>query len=167
VLNHHRSQFHPDDVSANSVLQYAVNAIGVEHGNNVFFFFWRTSLLSAVVVVGHTKCGGATACLAACASLDKEHLLPVPGASPTDPINVWLLPMARLAVSLGLSPSGDGNALDVLVEENVKMQVNNVVDGEILKQAWKAGKKVKVHGWVYDLDLGRLRDLNVTMTGPK
>jgi carbonic anhydrase len=118
-----------------------------------------------VVIVGHTKCGGATACLAACASSDREHLVPVPGASPTDPINVWLLPMARLAVSLGLSPSSDGHMLDMLVEENVKMQVKNVVHCEILKKAWEEGKKVTVHGWVYDLEHGRLKDLNVTM-GP-
>lgn len=49
-----------------------------------------------------------------------------------------------------------------LVEENVKAQVRNVVNTKTMQGAWAKGKNVQVHGWVYHLENGRVRDLGVT-----
>jgi len=48
------------------------------------------------------------------------------------------------------------------VRESVKRQVENVVNTKIIQHAWADKKDVRVHGWVYELETGRLRDLGVT-----
>lgn len=53
-------------------------------------------------------------------------------------------------------------ALDVLVEENVRVQVGNVVRSPTMQSAWEAGKDVTVHGWVYKLHDGKIKDLKVS-----
>ena len=124
-----------------SVLTYAVEHVGVEH----------------VVIVGHTNCGGAAACrdaASAAASADHEH---GHGHAADSPLKRWLGPLTDLARAL---PEVD---LTVLAEENVKMGVNNLAACDIIKRAWAAGKDVKVHGWLYELESGRLRDLNVSV----
>jgi len=72
---------------------------------------------------------------------------------------------------MGTLPEDKSIALKTLVEENVKVQVQNVVSNAVIQDAWvKYGaeggkgtqKKVQVHGWVYGLEDGRLRDLGVT-----
>ncbi|KAI0034984.1 carbonic anhydrase [Vararia minispora EC-137] len=132
------NQVHADDDSVNAVLAYAVGHVGVLH----------------VLVVGHSNCGGAAACYAA-------SLAPRP--PPSDSLSRWLLPLTELAASLGLdaAPSAE-EALATLVEENVKAQVANAAASDALTKAWAAGKNVWVHGLVYDLATGRLRDLGVS-----
>jgi len=137
------NQFHLDDTSALSVLQYAVDHVGVEH----------------VIVAGHTGCGGAAACYeVAC------------GGSPVDgksPIAHFLTPLVKLAKELGL---GDKNgptkdeALKLLIEENVRSQVRNIVNSETIQNIWSKGKNVTVHGWIYGLDTGLVRDLQVSQS---
>ena len=63
--------------------------------------------------------------------------------------------------------------LRTIVEDNVRMQVANIVESDVMRHAWKAhkadavGRKpVYVHGWVYTLETGRLRDLGVS-EGPE
>ena len=63
-------------------------------------------------------------------------------------------------VVVGLGPDGD---LTALVEANVRMQVENLAQSDVLQRAWAAGKDVQVHGWVYELETGRLRDLGVSV----
>ena len=53
--------------------------------------------------------------------------------------------------------------LTTLAEENVKAQVANLVGSEVIREAWAGGKEVQVHGWVYELETGRLRDLGVSV----
>jgi len=146
------NQFHAHDTSALSVLQYAVEHLYVEH----------------VIVVGHSQCGGAAACLAASsAAIDSGELIPVPTHPPTDPINVWLKPLTALAVSLNLSNKPQAEALSILVNENVKAQVAIVAETEVIHKTWaEAKKKVWVHGWVFDIETGLLRDLGISK-GPK
>jgi hypothetical protein len=48
------------------------------------------------------------------------------------------------------------------VEENVKRQVNNLADGEFIQSQWALGRNVTVHGWVYSLSSGLIRDLAVS-----
>jgi carbonic anhydrase len=52
-----------------------------------------------------------------------------------------------------------------LVELNVMEQVFNISRTPVVQNAWAAGRTLRVHGWVYGLGNGRLRDLHVTMDG--
>jgi len=54
--------------------------------------------------------------------------------------------------------------LDTLCELNVVEQVYNLGHSTIMQSAWKRGQKVMIHGWVYGLKDGRLRDLDITTT---
>ena len=49
---------------------------------------------------------------------------------------------------------------------NVIEQVGNVAMSTVMQDAWARGQKVAVHGWVYGLRDGLLKDLDVTMTAP-
>ncbi|KAL1693341.1 carbonic anhydrase [Schizophyllum commune] len=153
-----RSQFHPDDISAHAVLSYAVDHLGVEH----------------VVVVGHSECGGATACLNASVQLLEDDAR-TPCCDPSQPaeapLNRWLAPLTKLAAELKLSSAPRDEALDALVEENVKAQVENIIQSQTIQKAWQngkspRGKEVWVHGWVFDLSIGKLKDLEISQ-GPK
>jgi len=152
------NQFHLEDTSAQAVLSYAVDHLGVEH----------------VVVVGHTECGGAAACFgAACSpsfSAADETCIVIPGTTPDHSLNQWLTPLTKLVGSLKLSSVPKSEAMPLVVDENVKMQVDNLAQSQVITNAWahksRAGKEVFIHGWVYDLATGQLRDLNVSR-GPK
>ena len=140
------NQFHPEDDSALAVLTYAVENLGVEH----------------IVIAGHTQCGGAAACHAAAQNLN--------GTAPAaTPLARWLNPLTQLAASLASqqSDSHDTSAeLSTLVEANVCKQVENVVDTDVIQRAWASGKQVYVHGWVYVIETGTIKDLKVTVNPP-
>ena len=53
---------------------------------------------------------------------------------------------------------------DVLCEMNVIEQVGNVALSNVLQDAWAQGQKLSVHGWVYGLKDGLVKDLQVTMS---
>lgn len=124
-----------------------------------------------VVVVGHTECGGCAAGFGACPGyVPGQPTVTIPGLPSDDPINRWLDPLTALAASLHLSAAPKEEALPILVEENVKLQVANLSKASTITNAWAnksaQGKDVFVHGWVFDLATGKLNDLNVTR-GPK
>src|SRR5258708_39255627 len=52
------------------------------------------------------------------------------------------------------------------VPESVKKQVENIVHTSIIQNAWANKKNVHVHGWVYELETGKLKDLNITHLAP-
>ena len=118
--------------------------------------------------MGHSNCGGAAACLAAAQApgfvprvpLNTVHSDPV-----NSPLNRWLEPLTLLAHSLQLGGTDD-KALATLVEENVKAQVTNLAHTETITNAWtkgtRKGQKVVIHGWVYDLGTGLLKDLGIS-----
>jgi carbonic anhydrase len=56
--------------------------------------------------------------------------------------------------------------LTAIVYENVKAQVANLAQCSPVTDAWKAGKPLHIHGWVYELETGKLKDLGVSQ-GPK
>ncbi|KAG1869464.1 carbonic anhydrase [Suillus subalutaceus] len=120
------NQFHLNDDSALSVLIYAVKVVGVEH----------------VVLVGHTYCGGAAACLQAAKDAAADTGAPL---------------IARVQ-SLDLSACSENEALNKVVETNIIMQVDNICKSEPITTAWADPnvKKVTVHGWMYDLSRGRI-----------
>ena len=119
-----------------------------------------------VVIVGHSECGGAKACLAAAQSGDvdasDEEVVTVGSVSAEDPLNQWLAPLTRLAVSLGVSSVSPTEALPLLVDENVKAQVDKLSKSTVIQGAWAAGKDVEIHGLVYELATGELKDLGIS-----
>lgn len=134
------NQFQPEDDSANALLDYGVLTVGVEH----------------VIVCGHTGCGG---CVAA-------HGSPLLKGVPGDHLTRFLAPLINLRHSLGESAS-----VDDLIVANVKEAVKAVAATEVMQKSYKlakdgSGKKVHIHGWVYDVGTGRIRDLGVTVSPP-
>jgi len=140
------NQFHLHDDSALSVLAYAVDALGVEH----------------VVIVGHTACGGAAACLQGARQRQQQSDV----SSAQSPLQRWLAPLTSLVSSLDIVDGPDEVALPIIVEENVKMQVANVITTDTIQKAWASGKPVHVHGWVYHVEEGRIKDLQISQ-GPQ
>ncbi len=101
-----------------------------------------------VILVGHTNCGGAAACHAAARK-------PPSAEPPADPLTRWLAPLTEIA--------REHEDLTDLVEANVRAQVTNIAAADVMAAAWAAGKDVQVHGWVYELETGRMRDLGVSV----
>ena len=125
------------DLNCLSVLQYAVDVLGIRH----------------VMVVGHYDCGGIKAALAG-----KSLGL----------IDNWLRHIQdvaeRHAGILSALPDAD-SVQRCLSELNVIEQVRNVARTTLVGDAWRRGQDLALHGWIYDLHDGRLRDLEVTMRG--
>ncbi|KAI0347573.1 carbonic anhydrase [Trametopsis cervina] len=142
------NQVHLSDDSIISVLAYAIAAVGVEH----------------VIIAGHSNCGGANHCLAASANY------PPSGEAPASALGRWLDPLTSVAAQLQQEKEGKLTSLE-LVEENVRIAVKNVLASEPVKNAWSndanargQAKLLGVHGWVYDLENGRVRDLGISVT---
>ncbi len=128
----------PGDLNCISVLQFAVDVLRVKH----------------VIVCGHHGCGGVTAALTGA-----KHGL----------IDYWLHPIRDLAErhqpELNRIPE-QAARVNRLCELSVAEQVRQVADTPIVRDAWARGQPLSVHGWVYSLEDGLLRDLNCTRSKP-
>ncbi|MEH6403388.1 MAG: carbonate dehydratase [Sneathiella sp.] len=125
------------DANCLAVIQYAVEILGVEH----------------IVVTGHYNCGGIRAALG-----DGDH----------GQIDNWLAHIKDVIKDNYdeiTALKDEQQRVDRLCELNVVRQVSNVAKTSIIQNAWRNGKKVTVHGWVYGLDDGLLRDLKVDISG--
>jgi carbonic anhydrase len=126
----------------------------------------------SVIITGHSLCGGAAACLKAAQAPDFDPKGPIITVDePADsPLNRWLEPLTLLAYSLQLPDDGD-KSLEIVVRENIKAQVENLANTETIVKAWTQGtpkgQKVFIHGWVYDLGTGLLKDLNISRGPPQ
>ncbi|MDG2947692.1 carbonate dehydratase [Bisgaard Taxon 10/6] len=123
------------DLNCLSVVQYAVDVLDIEH----------------IIICGHTNCGGIHA-----AMTNKDLGL----------INNWLLHIRDIwfkhSSLLGnLSPE---KRADMMTKLNVAEQVYNLGRASIIQDAWKRGKKLSLHGWVYDVKDGYLIDQGVLAT---
>jgi carbonic anhydrase len=121
------------DLNCLSVLQYAVEALKVKH----------------VIVCGHYGCGGVQAALA---------------NSKLGLIDNWLRhvqDVIRKHEALLVETKEGAERLSRLCELHVIEQVANVCQTTIVQQAWAQGQDLTVHGWIYSLEDGLLRDLNV------
>jgi carbonic anhydrase len=128
----------PDDANALSVLQYAVEVLRVEH----------------VIVCGHYGCGGVQAAFEDAAK---------------PPLDGWIerIRAVRRAHQAELARLPDPDARwRRLCELNVAAQVRQVCDTAIVASAWSRGQGLVVHGWIYDLHDGLLRDLDLSAAGP-
>jgi carbonic anhydrase len=54
-----------------------------------------------------------------------------------------------------------------LCEMNARMQVQNIVQCTAVQEAWERGQPLAVHGWIYDLKDGLIRDLQVSHDGTR
>ena len=125
------------DLNCLSVIQFAVEVLGVKH----------------IIVCGHYGCGGIRAALE-----EVDHGL----------IDNWLRHIKDVyriyRTEIDALPTEQAR-LDRLCELNIKEQVSNVCNTTIVRNAWKAGKSLSVHGWAYRIEDGILRDLGICTTG--
>ena len=127
------------DLNCLSVMQFAVDILQVQH----------------IIVCGHYGCGGVRAVL--CQErlgLVDNWLRHVQGVREKHEDRLLALP--ELA-----------QRLDRLCELNVIEQVQNVCHTSIIRDAWQRGQGLAVHGWIYGLHDGLLRDLDTTVTRPE
>jgi carbonic anhydrase len=122
------------DLNCLSVLQYAVDVLRVKH----------------VIVCGHYGCGGVRAAL----NRDRLGL-----------IDNWLRHVQDVVEQHQqlLAPIADlSGKIDRLCELNVIEQARHVCQTTIVQEAWGRGQALAIHGWIYGLQDGRLRDLGVS-----
>jgi carbonic anhydrase len=84
-------------------------------------------------------------------------------------VDHWLHPIREVAhdhaAELERIEAGEAR-LDRLCELNVIRQVENVAADVFVQDAWARGQALSVHGWVYSLADGLIRDLEVTRERP-
>jgi carbonic anhydrase len=126
----------PTDLNCLSTIQFAVDQLKVQH----------------LMVVGHYNCGGVRAALEdlRVGLVDNwlRHVKDV--REKHSSLLEWVPPEARL---------------DALCELNVIEQVANVAHTTVMQDAWQRGQQVTLHGWVYGLSDGLLKDLHVSVSG--
>lgn len=119
------------DMNCQAVIQYAVDVLGVEH----------------IIVCGHYGCGGIAAAL---------------GQTNAGVADYWLRSVkdAYLRTDKGFRQLDRDSRIDIMCENNVIEQVANVAHSKIVQRAWQQGKPLMVHGWIYSIADGILKDLN-------
>ena len=122
------------DLNCLSVIQYAVEVVKIQH----------------IIICGHDSCGGVKAALG-----KHEYGL----------IDNWLRHIKDVYRShqkeIDLLQDDEDKA-NLLAEKNVKEQVANICNTAIIQKAWKTGQEVTVHGLMYSLETGLLKDLNIS-----
>ncbi|MBK8181208.1 MAG: carbonate dehydratase [Planctomycetes bacterium] len=127
------------DLNCLSVMQFAVDVLRVRH----------------VIVCGHYGCGGVLAAL-------RNQKLGL--------CDNWLRHVQDVRNKYRARLDGlEGEALQhrLLCELNVQEQVVNACQTTIIQDAWARGQALSVHGFIYGLDDGRLRELGMSIAGPQ
>ena len=125
------------DLNCLSVLQYAVDVLGV----------------TDVIVCGHYGCGGVQAVL---------------NGQRVGLVDNWLQHVRDVLYKhqAEIDALDESERLNRLCELNVVEQAVHVAQTTVIRDAWARGQTVSVHGWVYSLTDGVIRDLGVTCDGP-
>ena len=124
------------DLNCLSVMQFAVDVLKVRH----------------IIVCGHYGCSGVQA------ALRRDRI----GLSDN-----WLRHIQDVREKHGehlACKTSEADALARLSELNVIEQVANVCQTTIARDAWERGQALSIHGWIYGIDNGLLRDLNTTVS---
>lgn len=127
------------DMNMLSVLDYAVNVLKVKH----------------VIVCGHYGCGGVKAAM---------------GNDSIGLIDNWIRHIKdgyRLHKNYLDSITDEKERFDTFVEVNVKEQVLDLAKTSIVQGAWRNGQDLSLHGWVYGLNSGIVKDLEVNLSSNK
>jgi len=125
------------DLNCLAVMQFAIDILKVRH----------------VIVCGHYGCSGVRAVLR------HERI----GLSDNWLRHVQDVREKHAKAILAAGP--EARAFDRLCELNVIEQVANVCQTTIARDAWDRGQELSIHGWIYGLDNGLLRDLKMTISG--
>ncbi len=126
------------DLNCLSVIQFAVDVLKIKH----------------IIVCGHYGCSGIKAAMD-----NEEHGL----------IDNWLRNIKdvyRYHEQRINGLASDKERFDLLCELNVAEQVANICHTTIVQNAWKAGQELTVHGWIYSIEDGILKDLDLCVTCP-
>lgn len=129
----------PQDANFLSVLQFAVEVLKVRH----------------VIVCGHYGCGGVRAAM----SGDRHGL-----------IDHWLQPVRSLYQAEAVEMDAivdDESRVNHLCERNVAVQVAAIAANPFVEDAWRRGQPLSIHGWIYSIQDGLLRDLETSVHPPK
>lgn len=120
------------DLNCLSVMQFAIDVLKVKH----------------IMVVGHYGCGGVKAALE-----DQRHGL----------VDNWLRHIRDVRDKHRplIEQCDPGRRVDLLCGLNVIEQATNVCHTTVVQDAWERGQALTVHGWVYDLNDGLLRELGM------
>lgn len=124
------------DMNMLSVLDYAVNALKVKH----------------VIVCGHYGCGGVKAAI---------------GNNSIGLIDNWIRHIKdvyRIHKKELDAIINETDKFNKLVEYNVMEQVFDLSKTSIVQSAWKNGQELSLHGWVYALESGIVKDLGVNIS---
>ncbi len=126
------------DLNCLSVIQYAVEVLQVRH----------------IIVCGHYGCGAVQAALG-----DEDHGL----------IDNWLRKIQEVYRTHReeVDARQGGQRLDYMCELNTAAQVANVCRTTIVRNAWRKGQQLCVHGWVYSLEEGLLHDIGLAIDSPE
>jgi carbonic anhydrase len=125
------------DLNCLSVMQFAVDVLKIKH----------------IIVCGHYGCSGVRA------ALRRDRI----GLSDNWLRHVQDVHQKHAAL---LAKLADENAAaNRLAELNVIEQVANVCQTTIARDAWERGQELSVHGWIYGIEDGLLRDLNASVSG--
>lgn len=126
---------HTSDMNLLSVLEYGVDTLAIAH----------------IIVCGHYGCGGIDRALGAERSALVDHWL--------QPI-VMLYRKHRATFDAIVDPCARAARL---CEVNVEMQVRRVASIPTVENAWARGQTLHIHGWVYGMHDGLLRDIGPTL----
>jgi len=123
------------DLNCLSVVQFAVEVLKVKH----------------IIICGHYGCGGIKAAMS-----DDDHGL----------IDNWLRHIKDVErfnkdKFIGIE---EEDKFDLLCELNVKEQVTNICNTTVVQKAWKSGSNLSVHGWIYNIENGILKDLETCIS---
>ena len=119
------------DINCLSVIQYAVEVLNVKH----------------IILCGHYDCGGVKAVLE-----NNDYGI----------LEKWLSQIKDVFRfnSTKFQGLNHENKIDLLCEMNVKEQVKNICETAIVRKAWEEGKELTVHGWIYSIKNGLLKNLD-------
>ncbi|MCX7149614.1 MAG: carbonate dehydratase [Rhodocyclales bacterium] len=126
------------DLNCLSVIQFAIDVLKVRH----------------IMVVGHYGCGGVHA------ALNHQRV----GLA-----DLWLRHVQDVHVKHQARIDGlaEDRREDRLCELNVLEQVINVARSIVVDDAWQRGQSITIHGWIYGLKDGLMRDLGLTVSAPE
>ncbi len=125
------------DINSLSVLEYAIDLLKIRH----------------VIVCGHYGCGGVKAAM-------EDHQLGL--------VDNWLRNIRDVYAQSKNELEGiedEQERYDRLVELNVTQQVLNICHTTIVQGAWERKQPLFVHGWIYDIRTGKLKDLDCCISG--
>ena len=124
------------DMNCLSVIQYAVDVLKTKH----------------IVVCGHYGCGGVRTAIE-----ERQQ----------GPLGNWLAPLRSLhrrRQDQLVDIEGAEERVDRLCELNVAEQVKNVSNTDLVQEAWARGQVLTIHGWMYRISSGLLKDLGISVS---